>query len=868
MVLLIGMIAAVSFAMIDTRERALIVAQNETERLAKAIAEQTTVAFKAMDIVVASFRDEVEAKAALSPQNWSASFITQAFQTDLRRQATLLSQADAFLVVDANGDVVSYSGAWPTPVLNLSDRDYTRYFRTHNDRGAFLSKPVPNRGNGIWTAFLARRIDGPSNQFLGMVLGAMDLGYFHDFYRELAQNEKLAITLVDRSGRVLASYPYKLPLGQRPKNLTVAWNRALAQNRPTVMTGPGLMNGERRIISVRPLADYPVVVNVSMSEAGALADWRRQAALTCLGAICAMLCMILLFRAISLQLRRLERSEADLARNSATLSTTLDHINQGIVMMDSGGRIAVCNRQALAMLDLPPGLMASNPSADIVFAYQVAAGEFPDAEQERRYRGTLYAPKPITYERRRPNGRILEVQSLPMSDGGIVRTYSDVTERRRSEKRIRYLAHHDPLTGLANRALFTARLEEEITRADSGGHRLALLYLDLDRFKYVNDSHGHGAGDALLVKLAERLARTVGPGPTVARTGGDEFAIILPLNGPRSDASALAHDISRSVQQPLEINGSAFRASISIGIAHYPDHAKSASDLLRNADIALYEAKNDGTGLVRAFDSGMEARQEALFRREQDLRLAFELDQFELVYQPIFRTVTGEVAGAEALLRWHHPTEGPVSPADFIVLAEKLGLIVPLGLWVLRTACREAAQWPTATGVAVNLSPVQVNSETLAREVQQILEQTGLAPHRLTLEVTEGLLLEQNPVVLSTMHALRALGIRFSLDDFGTGHSGLGYLRRFPFDVIKIDKLFIQDMVEHPDAAAIVNALLAVSVELGLQVVAEGVETPEQLEMLQSRQCHFVQGYLLSQPLSAAQMRLFVLTPRSSPIHS
>lgn len=867
-VLLIAMIIAVAVAMIDTRHNALASAQTETQRLSKAIAEQTAVAFQATGLVVSAFRDEIETQRPIPPQSWVARFSTKELHTELNRQAKLLPQADAFLLVDSSGHVVNYSRVWPAPSTTVSDRDYFRYFQSHDDRGVFLSEPVSNRGTGAWTVFLVRRINGSSGQFLGLVLGALDLSYFRNFYRDIAQNENLAITLVDRKGRMLASYPYDLPMGERPANMTTAWDRALAKNHPSVMTGPGLLNGSGRIISIHPLADYPVIVNVSISTSGALSGWRQQAALTAVATICAMLCMILLFRAIILQLRRLEKSESDLARNSATLSATLDHISQGIVMIDAEGRIAVCNRQALAMLDLPPGLMASNPSTETIFAYQVAAGEFPNTEEERRLQQSLYAHPPVTYERQRPNGRVLEIQTVHMPKGGVVRTYSDVTERRRSEERIRYLAHHDSLTSLANRTLFTERLEEEIARANAGGHQLALLYIDLDRFKYVNDNHGHGAGDALLVKLAERLTLTVGFGPTIARTGGDEFAIILPLDGPQRDAGQLARDILNAVQQPMEIDGNTFRASISIGIAHYPDHAKSASDLLRNADIALYEAKNGGTGLARAFDAGMQARQQALFRREQDLRSAFELNQFEIVYQPILATASGQVAGGEALLRWNHPIEGPVPPADFITLAEKLGLIVPLGLWVLETACREAAHWPAGAWIAVNLSPVQVNSETLASEVRQILERTGLAPHRLTLEVTEGLLLEPNPTVLSTMHALRALGIRFSLDDFGTGHSGLGYLRRFPFDVIKIDKLFIQDMVEHAEAAAIVNALLAVSVELGLEVVAEGIETTAQLAMLQSRHCQYVQGYLLSYPLPASAMRLFVLAPRSLPVVS
>lgn len=866
--LLAGMIVAVAIAIINIRHHALHDAQINTLRLSKAIAEQTGTSFQAVDIVITAFRDEIENRDYPSPEALASSTEARPLQKELQRQAELLPQAGIFAVINAEGRLVATSRTWPPPHVDLSDRSYFRYFRTHNDRGIFLSEPVANRITGIWTCLMVRRINGPSGQFLGLVVGSLDLGYFRGFYREIAQNENLAITLVSRQGLVLTSFPYDLPPGKRPSNLSEAWDKSVDQNRPSMIVGRGLMKNDRRIVSVRPLADYPVVVNVSISAAGALADWRRQTALTIIGTLCAVLCIILLLRAIILQFRRLEQSEADLALNSQTLSMTLDHINQGIVMTDSQRRVAVCNRQAIAMLDLPVDLMASKPLAETVLDYQVAKGEFPDPAKLDLYRQSLYADHPMTYERQRPNGRILEVQNRPMADGGMVRTYSDVTERRRAEERIRFLAHHDPLTQLANRTLFTARLTEEIARADAGGHRLALLYIDLDRFKYVNDSHGHGAGDSLLIKLGERLSATVGPGLTIARTGGDEFAILLPLDDPHRDAARLARDILLAVQQPLAFNGATFRVSVSIGIAHYPDHAQSASDLLRNADIALYEAKNEGTGIVRTFDAGMEARQQQLFQREQDLRSAFELGQFEVVYQPILSLKGNRVASAEALLRWHHPVEGLVPPSDFILLAERLGLIQPLGLWVMETACREAAHWPTDIGIAVNLSPMQVNNDSLASEVRQILERTGLAPHRLTLEVTEGLLLEQNPTVLRTMHALRALGVRFSLDDFGTGHSSLGYLRRFPFDVIKIDKLFVQDMVDHSDAAAIVKALLTVSADLGLDVVAEGVETMAQLTMLQHLRCPYVQGYLVSRPLAAAQMRSFVLRPWPSPAFS
>jgi EAL domain-containing protein (putative c-di-GMP-specific phosphodiesterase class I) len=274
--------------------------------------------------------------------------------------------------------------------------------------------------------------------------------------------------------------------------------------------------------------------------------------------------------------------------------------------------------------------------------------------------------------------------------------------------------------------------------------------------------------------------------------------------------------------------------------------------------MALYRAKTEGTGLCRIFDAAMHARQSLMFEREQDLRIALEHRQFALAYQPIVDIDDGRMAGCEALLRWHHPVHGAVPPADLISLAERIGLIVQVGHWVLETACREAASWPPDTYVAVNLSPLQMNEESLIDEIRDILATTGLAPHRLTLEVTEGSLLQDNSSVRATMQALRDIGIRFSLDDFGTGHSGLGYLRRFPFDGIKIDKLFVQDMVEQPDAAAIVGALLAVSAELHLDVIAEGVETAAQFKALKERRCRFIQGHYTAWPLTPAEIRPFI----------
>ncbi len=877
------MVAAVGVAMWDMRRDALTDARQNVSRLGIAISEQTSRSIQSVDLILLGLRAEIAAQHVTTPAAFRTLLHTQALQIELSQQDRSLPQANAFSIVDAAGELVNFSRRWPIPPIDLSDRDYYGYFRAHDDPAVFVSNPVRNRGDGTWTVYVVRRIDGPQGAFLGLVLGAIDLGYFRDFYRALTSGEGTTVALLERNGDLLASFPMEIPTGQRLPPHASAWDAIVASGHPGIFEVPGVLAAGERVVSVHPLRDYPLVVNVSVSKWDSLASWRRQAVLAIIGTACAALCIALLLQALMMKLRRLEQSErslaernagleaaqrrmeeqaealrisqADLAEKSAVLTTTLDHMNQGIVMVDADGTFALCNARALQMLDLPPALMAGRPSYDAVVAYQLAAGEFMDTQVVERVRHAQINGIPLLYERTRPNGQILEVQSLPLPGGGTVRTYTDVTERRRSEERIRHLAQHDPLTNLANRALFKDRLEEGIAHANATGQGLALLYLDLDRFKVINDSRGHAAGDDLLVQVAGRLLTVAQGCQTVSRMGGDEFAVIVPEGGAASTPCALAHKIVELIQAPFAIDGVPCRINVSIGIAQYPDHARGADDLLRNADIALYEAKAEGTGRYRVFDAGMEARQQRLFTLEQELRLALERDQFAVVYQPIIDTRTGRTVGCEALLRWHHPRLGLVPPADFIALGEKLGLIVPIGRWVLETACREVASWPEDTHVAVNLSPVQVNHETLVMEVRDVLARTGLAPHRLTLEVTEGIMLQDSNTVLETMHALRALGVRFSLDDFGTGHSGLGYLRRFPFDGIKIDKLFVQDMVEQPEAAAIVQALLVLSNALNLDVIAEGVETEAQLNALRRRNCRLVQGFFTGPPVPAAEAR-------------
>lgn len=409
---------------------------------------------------------------------------------------------------------------------------------------------------------------------------------------------------------------------------------------------------------------------------------------------------------------------------------------------------------------------------------------------------------------------------------------------------LRFVAEHDGLTGLVNRKCFHDQLEPALTRAGQQGSNVAVICLDLDGFKEVNDTYGHPIGDALLVEVAARLQKSSCEGDVVARLGGDEFAVLQTNVGGAEECRAVAARLIVSLTQPFYPGTSEVNISASGGIAIAPFHGSGADDLMKNADMALYRAKSDGSGSVQIFETELahEAGGRLILRSE--LRRALEQEHLELYFQPIVDQRGLFVTGFEALLRWKHPVRGMISPAEFIPIAEKDGLIGTLGEWVLRQACLHATAWPSDLSVAVNLSPVQFKDGNLLDMVRRVLGQTGLSPARLELEITEAVLLHNTFVTLNTLHELRAMGIRISMDDFGTGYSSLSYLTRFPFDTIKIDQSFVRELSSRPECIKIVRSVAALGASLGMTVTAEGVETPEQLEHIRSAGCHKVQGYL------------------------
>ena len=428
----------------------------------------------------------------------------------------------------------------------------------------------------------------------------------------------------------------------------------------------------------------------------------------------------------------------------------------------------------------------------------------------------------------------------------------DITERRKAEARIAHMAHHDGLTDLPNREHFQQCLKQALDQA--GGKRVGVLYIDLDLFKNINDSFGHPVGDRLLKQVAERLTTAVRGGNLAARLGGDEFAVILAADVSPNEASACATLLIDMLKAPYDLDGQEMVIGASIGIALSPGDGTTSEELMRNADMALYRAKSDGGGVHHFFEREMDLQAQKRRDMELDLRRAFANGEFELHYQPLVSIASDRISGFESLLRWRHPDKGMISPAEFIPVAEDIGLITQLGEWVLREACAEAVKWPVDVKVAANLSPAQFRSRNLVQVVISALAQSGLSPKRLELEITESIFLAETDANLAILHQLRELGVGISMDDFGTGYSSLSYLRSFPFDKIKIDRSFVKDLAQRPDCVAIVRAISGLGRSLNITTTAEGVETEDQLDWLRAEGCNEVQGFLFSAARPAAEI--------------
>ena len=545
------------------------------------------------------------------------------------------------------------------------------------------------------------------------------------------------------------------------------------------------------------------------------------------------------------------RSKDKLGRQKLLLDAALANMSQGLCMFDPDGRIVLFNERYQELTGLSAASLESHSLLDVV-----KSRVLPGSPEEfvAQVVAAMREGKTNTRVIETTDGRTLRVIEQPRQEGGWVSTLEDITEWQKAQAKISHMARHDALTNLPNRRLFRERLEDALRRI-TRGEQVAVFCLDLDRFKEVNDSLGHPVGDELLKEVARRLSECVREGDTVAILGGDEFAIVLVGGELRvAETSALANRLIEVISAPCTIQDHQLIIGATLGISIAPNDGADPDQLLKNADMALYRAKGDGRGSYRFFEAGMDARAQARRLLELDLRAAVSNGEFEVHYQPLLDIKTNNIICFEALLRWNHPQRGLSLPSEFISLAEETGLIIPIGDWVLRTACADAARWPRDVRVAVNISPAQFKSRNLVASVSTALSAAGLAANRLELEITESVLLQDTEATLATLHKLRALGLRISMDDFGTGYSSLSYLRSFPFDKIKIDRSFVSELAVPGDSMAIVRAVTGLGRSLGISTTAEGVETSEQLALLRSEGCNEVQGYLFSPARPAAEV--------------
>lgn len=563
--------------------------------------------------------------------------------------------------------------------------------------------------------------------------------------------------------------------------------------------------------------------------------------------------------------RQVEGSQRELREQKFRLDTAINNMGDGLCMFDAEKRLVICNDRYARMYRLPPELLRAGTPHHEIIRHRITSGVLKGATSDdaaRQVISTLGAlPTDAASSRidELADGRLICVTRQPMAGGGWVATHLDVTEQRKSEAKITHMAQHDALTGLPNRVLLGDRLEHALALTRRGGPRLAVLMLDLDRFKEVNDTLGHPAGDALLQAVAARLRECVRATTFIARLGGDEFAVIEYVVNPAAEAAVMAERIRVALCEPFDLGDHQVITATSIGIAIAPADGADSEKILKSADLALYSAKNDGRGTFRFFEPELDQLMHARRNLERDMRGALVNDEFELHFQPLIDGKSGEICGCEALLRWHHPLRGLVMPAEFIPLAEETGLIVPIGEWVLKTACAEAAEWPANIKIAVNLSPAQFRSKKLVPVVLDALTTSGIAAQRLELEVTETVIMHDSEAVFATLGQLHELGVRIALDDFGTGYSSLSFLQRFPFDKIKIDRSFVNELSgANEESRQLARAVVRFAVSLGKTTTAEGVETSEQLDILRAEACVEMQGYYFSRPITGPEIALML----------
>jgi diguanylate cyclase (GGDEF)-like protein len=554
-----------------------------------------------------------------------------------------------------------------------------------------------------------------------------------------------------------------------------------------------------------------------------------------------------------------------LAEQNFRFDTALANMSHGLCMFDAQHRLMVWNKRFCEIYRIAPEELSPGITMKEMIELSAARGNHPDrtvAEMVAVYESRLTSGVASHSKRPLPEGRIIALSQQPMADGGRVIIFEDVTEREQAEARARFLATHDDLTGLPNRLVFGQAVSDAVKVARRYGQEFAVMFIDLDRFKIINDTLGHAAGDSLLTEVANRLKQCVRESDIVARVGGDEFIILLREVSDTRQVTTVARKILSTVVNPLTIHGQECRVTASIGISLFPSDAQDEESLTTNADAAMYAAKEEGRNGFRFHTGEIKTQSVERLMLETSLRRALERNEMLLHYQPKRDLSRGSISGVEALLRWHHPDLGLLPPSRFISLAEETGLIVPIGKWVLDAACAQNMAWQRqglpAIPIAVNLSPRQFTDPDLLHDIRAAVENSGMAPQLLQLEITESMVMQNVECTMRVLEAIKSLGITLAIDDFGMGYSSMSLVKKLPIDVLKIDRSFVREITSDTNDKAIADAIITLGRALDLTVVAEGVETTEQEAFLRAHNCDEVQGYLISKPVPADEFAAFL----------
>jgi len=762
--------------------------------------------------------------------------------------------------VDTRG-IVAATTRGPLVQSDESSRNYFKHFAKLSYNELYLSPPFAPRDTGTTALRLARRVVQKDGSFAGVIVALLEHDFLESFYETLDTTTQPTLALIGFDGALrTARGPEVMTDGITFYSPLIA-PKLIGEMQTSAAGGywtrPPLSTGGAHVIAYRTVEDYPFYVMAALPEADVFAGFfHNQKTYLITGWSITAALVIALFLATSRELK-VKATTQTLAGINARFKASLSNMPHGLSMFDRKQRLVICNERYGEMYRLPAALTAPGTTLQSILEARVEAGSCPP-DSEGFVEACLHDAvrrEPMQVVSELSDGRSIAVDFQPMADGGFVSVHQDITQQKASEAKIAYLAHHDPLTGLLNRASLLENIDEYLARTRRHDEHFALLLLDLDRFKQVNDSYGHPAGDALLQQVADRLRSELRQTDALARLGGDEFAIIQAAEAdPRAAACGLATRLIEVIARSFSIDRSEVSIGTSIGIAISSEQVTSAGRLMKMADLALYQTKAQGRNSFSFFADSLEEAATVRNALETDLRHAVAERAFVLYYQPVLNARTGLIDGAEALIRWPHQTHGFVAPDRFIPLAEESGLIGEIGQWVLRTACREAATWPAHTKVAVNISAVQLRDPMIVDYVICALAESGLPPERLELEITETALIDRGIECRVILRQFKALGVTIALDDFGTGYSSLSQLTMFPFDKIKIDKSFTSNMTSRADCAAVIAGVLALANSLEIATTAEGVETRQQYRLLKLAGVSSLQGYLIKRPGPASEL--------------